>query len=292
MLQDAALGLPAEKIHQFEGVGVLYPTDADKLTAMIDGYLARVQPTQGSPIALVVPHASYYLSGQVAAYGFRQLANYEYDVAVIIANDHFRPLAMPIAVWTTGAWQTPLGIVAVDTDLAQALVNADPRITANEAAFANEHPIEAEVPFLQRVCPNCKIVPVIMGTNYPAEVNALADALIQLLPGRRAIIIASSDLSHFPTYRDAQDIDSTTLSAIAGFSPKVLRTTIIQQMARRKTLTTCACGEGAILTAMQAARGLGANTGTVLYYANSGDLPEARKDSVTGFGAVMFWQSH
>jgi MEMO1 family protein len=111
-----------------------------------------------------------------------------------------------------------------------------------------------------------------------------------LLPDRRAIIIASSDLSHFPTHDVAYEIDAITLKAIAGLDTREVRLTILEQMRSDiPNLTTCACGEGAVLVVMQVANSLGANTGTVLAYTTSGEPDRARKDWVTGFGTVIFY---
>jgi AmmeMemoRadiSam system protein B len=279
-------------VHRPENEDYLYPVDRTELENMLDAFLTAIEPLGERPIALVVPHGSYIMSGEVAAHGYKQLEGYDYDVAVIIGVDHFRPLAMPIAVWTTGAWETPLGKVQVDADLAQALVAADKRITANREVFSQEHPIETQIPFIQRTCPSCKIVPVIMGNEYKADIDALANALIELLPGRRAIIIASSDLSHFPTNEVAYEIDALTLEAIASLDAREIRATILEQMSSGiPNLTTSACGEGAVLVAIQAAKSLDANAGAVLAYTTSGELPGARKDWVTGFGTVVFYKN-
>ena len=158
-------------------------------------------PIDGAPVALIVPHAGYTYSGQVAAAEFKQLAQGTYDVAVIIGADHAEPISDPIAVYPEGGFETPLGVVPVDADLAHALIAADPRIKADPAAHVGEHVIEIELPFLQRVCPGCRIVPVLIGTDDPAAVEALGNALAKVLPGRRAVMIASSDLSHYPARR-------------------------------------------------------------------------------------------
>jgi AmmeMemoRadiSam system protein B/AmmeMemoRadiSam system protein A len=270
--------------------GTWYPSEPDALRSMVDEMLAGVEPVDGAPIALIVPHAGYVYSGPVAAAGFRQLQEGEYDTAVIIAADHQMPLSNPISVWTEGGFETPLGVVPVDVELAQQLVAADPRITADFAAHEGEHPIEIELPFLQRVCPNCRIVPVLMGADDDETVQVLADALVKLLPGRRAVVIASSDLSHYPSYNDALAVDGATLAAIEAGDPSGVRSAIAASMAANvPNLATCACGEGAILVAMRVAQGLGANTITVLRYANSGDTPYGDKERVVGYGAVMFW---
>lgn len=270
--------------------GSWYPADSDELAAMVDSFLEAVQPVDGQPVAIVVPHAGYVYSGPVAAYGFKQLAQGEYDVAVIIAADHQLPLSNPISVWTEGGFETPLGVVPVDAELARALVAADPRITSDPAAHQDEHPIEIELPFLQRVCPQCRIVPVLMSGDDEESVAALADALMSVLPGRRAIIIASTDLSHYPAYQEARSIDAATLAAIETWDPaRVRETTAGLMRAGYANLATCACGQGPILAAMRAAQGLGADTVTVLNYANSGDSPYGDREAVVGYGALMFW---
>jgi MEMO1 family protein len=292
--------------------GQFYPADPDELADVVDALLEEAKSlgavsvrrpstnvgeetissaNAGDAIALIAPHAGYVFSGQVAAYSFHQLADRDVQVVVMIASDHREPLADPIAVWTEGAWRTPLGLVDVDTELAKALVKADARIVDDESVFAGEHPIEVPLPFLQRACPQCRIVPVMMGSDAPEDVAVLASALVELLPDRHAVILASSDLSHYPAYEDAQAIDGATLDAIASFDAEMVRAAIARAMAQRTpNLLTCACGQGPILVAMEAARGLGADTASILHYANSGDVPEGNRGQVVGYGAVMFWQ--
>mgnify|MGYP005843954095 CR=1 FL=1 len=168
---------------------------------------------------------------------------------------------------------------------------ADARITDDPAAHAGEHMIEIELPFLQRVCPHCRIVPILMGSDDDETVKALTDALLAVLPGRRAVVIASSDLSHYPSGADAQTVDNLTLAAILSGDPAQVRQTIRQQTARGYPgLLTCACAEAPILVTMQVAQGLGADSVQLLRYAHSGDAPGASTDQVVGYGAVMWWR--
>ncbi len=278
-------------IRQPAFAGSWYPADRDELGRIVEDLLGAVQPIDGAPIALIVPHAGYEYSGAVAASGFAQLRNAAYDTAVIIAADHQEPISNPIAVWPDGAFETPLGTVPVESDLAQALIAADPRIKADRAAHRGEHPIEIELPFLQRVCPQCSIVPVLMGTDDEGVIEALSDALLKVLPGRRAVIIASSDLSHYPKQNDAVQVDSATLSAIETSDPARVRQTLTALMAMGiPNLVTCACSEGPILATMRAASGLGADTTTILNYANSADAPGGDSQQVVGYGAAMLWR--
>jgi len=272
--------------------GSWYPADPQELADTVDGYLNVVTAVEGKPIALVVPHAGYPFSGPVAAYGFKQMEGGDYEVAVIIAADHQPPISNPISVWAKGGFATPLGVVPVDEDLAQALIKAEPRISFDSAVFKGEHPIEIELPFIQRVCPACKIVPVLMGTEDEEDIQALAKALLAVLPGRKAVVIASSDLSHYPTYKDALSVDHATLSAIETGNQEQLHKTTVQMMSQdMSNLVTCACGESAIRVTMLVAQGLGADRVTTLHYANSGDSPQGDKSQVVGYGAVMFWHN-
>ena len=282
---------PAGRIRPAAVAGSWYPDDGGELAALIDEMLGAVDLIDGAPIGLVVPHAGYAYSGPVAACGFKQLEEAPVDVAVIIASDHQAPLSNPISVWAEGGFETPLGVVPVDAELAQALVEADPLVTSDTAAHEDEHPIEIELPFLQRVCPDFRLVPVLMGAADEETVAALADALLSVLPGRRAVVIASSDLSHYPAYDDARVADGATLTAIETGDPARVRETIRSVMAAGlPNLVTCACGEGPILVMMRVAQGLGADTVTILRYANSGDSPHGSRDQVVGYGAVMLWR--
>jgi AmmeMemoRadiSam system protein B/AmmeMemoRadiSam system protein A len=283
--------IPADKIRPSVIAGSWYPDDPEALREMVDTMLDAAKPVDGAPVALIVPHAGYVYSGPVAAYGFKQLEEGDYEVAVIIASDHQAPLSDPISVWVEGGFETPLGVVPVDAEIASALVAAHPDISNNPASHAGEHPIEIELPFLQRVCPGCRIVPILMGSDDEDSVLALSDALLSVLPGKKAVLIASSDLSHYPSYQNAVQIDGATLAAVETGDPAQVRAVTSEVMAMGyPNLATCACGRGPILVAMQVAQGLGADTTDVLLYANSGDSPYGNQDQVVGYGAVMIWR--
>ena len=282
---------PLGRIRRAVVAGSWYPGEPEELARQVDSMLASVDPVDGAPIALIVPHAGYAYSGPVAATGFKQLGEGQYDIAVIVASDHQMPLSRPISLWAEGGFETPLGVVPVDTEVSEALLAADPRIRFDPEAHEGEHPIEIELPFLQRVCPTCRIVPLLMGTDDEETVEALARALLQVLPGRRAVILASSDLSHYPSYDQAIGVDAATLGAIETGDPARVRERIDELMAvGTANLVTCACGKGPILVAMHVAKGLGADTVTVLGYANSGQTLRGDRSRVVGYGAVMFWR--
>lgn len=271
--------------------GKFYPAQPAELAAMVDGFLAGHEPGKGRPIALVVPHAGYIYSGPVAGYAYAELRGQRYEAVILIGQNHYRSDFSGVAVYPGGAFETPLGLVPVHAVLAQALLQAAPALQSDPELQRLEHSLEVQLPFLQRVLPGTPIVPILIGQPTRENSRLLSDALATVLPGHDVLLIASSDLSHYPAYDDAVRSDQAILSAITTLDPAVFQRTVAQQMARGipNLLTTC-CGQEAIAVVMEAAVQMGANRAAVLRYANSGDVPEGRRDQVVGYGAVKFWK--
>ncbi len=270
--------------------GSWYPDQPEELARLIDGYLNLVRPVDGAPAALIVPHAGYRYSGLVAAHGFRQLEGGNFDTAVLIASDHQPPISRPISVWAKGGYETPFGVLPVNEELAGRLIDHDERIRFDPETHAHEHSIEIELPFLKQVCPDCQIIPVMIGGADEGTVRVLAEALLEVLPPEGVVIIASSDLSHYPSYEHAREVDESTLAAIELGEREELRRVIQESMAKGiPNLATCACGEVPIRVAMQVASGQGADRISLLSYSNSGEVENGDRARVVGYGAVMFW---
>lgn len=273
-----------------------FPGDPEKLAAMVDSYLAEAEKDaekiEGEPIALIVPHAGYIYSGWVAAYAYRQIEGLDYDTVVVIGDTHARGGTAPIAVWARGAYETPLGAVPVDEEVAAALLAADARILFDRAGHESEHPVENQIPFLQRVMSSdFKVVPIVLHDDSLEVAEVLSQALVEALAEREALIVASTDLAHWPAYDDARASDAAMLAAIEALDPQALLDTDREWMGKGiPDLATTMCSKGSVLTAMLAAPQLGANQVTVLKYANSGDVPIGERDRVVGYGAVMFWR--
>jgi AmmeMemoRadiSam system protein B/AmmeMemoRadiSam system protein A len=273
--------------------GTFYPDDPDELATMVDAFLESVEDTYGDPIALIVPHAGYVYSGWVAGYAFKELEGVAYDTIVIIGPNHRHATFQDISVYARGAFRTPLGLIPVDEEIAQALLDMDEHIVFKPDVHAAEHSIEVELPFLQRIYQDLEIVPVVIGQPTEENIEILTEALVEVLDDRKALIVASSDMSHYPPYDDAVRVDSATLAAMETMDPQALLSTIKDSMTSAiPNLGTCLCGEGPVLTAMKVAVRLGANQVTVLRYANSADSPFVAGDRsrVVGYGAVMFWR--
>jgi len=271
--------------------GRFYPDDRADLATAIDAVVGRARAPLGPrPVALVAPHAGYVFCGSILGEAWRQARGHDYDLIVLLGTNHTRADLNGVAVWTGGAWRTPLGATAVDVPAAKALVAADPTdCTEDPAAHEREHSIEVQVPFAERLFPGVKILPAVVGTEDLARLERFGKALAQVVRNRRALIVASSDLSHYPPRAEAEAVDRAVLAAIAGFDPAAVQKTIAAEMRRQVPgLATCACGEAPILAAMVAARALGATHGAVIRYANSGDVPSGDKNEVVGYGAVAF----
>lgn len=271
--------------------GQFYPSDPDELSRMVEAMLNRAEKLLISPPRiLIAPHAGYIFSGQVAAWAFKQAEGFRYDAVVIIGVNHYAPGFKQVSVYAGDAFETPLGLAPVAKDIARSLLQHK-GIVSDQEPHRREHSIEVEVPFIQKVLPGTPIVPIVIGE--PSEENAylLVDALVEVAKKRNLLFVASSDLSHYPSYEDAKKVDRATLEAILSMDPQVFLKTTKEWMNKGiPNLGTCACGQGAILTAMALAQKLGLNRATVLRYANSGDTPFGDEERVVGYGAVAFWK--
>jgi hypothetical protein len=258
--------------------GSWYPGTATALAAEVDAYLeaARATPPPGRLVALVSPHAGLRYSGPVAACGYGLLRGREGEVTVVLVGPSHRAAFEGVAVHAKGAWETPLGRAPIDEETAQALLDADPVMADDPGVHRDEHSLEMQMPFLQRLLPGLRIVPLMMGSQSRREVEALAKALAKALAARPALLVASSDLSHYQPAVVANRVDAAVVDAVSRFDEGAL-------MARLETRDNVACGGGPVVAVMKAARALGADRATVLKYGDSGDVGEHDKSHVVGY---------
>ena len=160
--------------------GTWYPGDPSTLTGEIRSYLQKVpEQTVGGPVVgLVSPHAGYAYSGQIAAYGYRLVEGRRYDAVVVIGPSH-RVLFHGASVWPWGGYETPLGVVPIDSELAEAILGADPVLNSDRKPHAAEHSVEIQLPFLQVVLGTFAFVPIVMGSQDYQTCEAVADAIFQ-----------------------------------------------------------------------------------------------------------------
>jgi AmmeMemoRadiSam system protein B len=257
--------------------GSWYPGSAAALTAEVDEYLEAAGDVSvpGRLVALISPHAGLRFSGPVAAYGYGLLRGRSPLTAVIVGPSH-RAAFEGVAVHAHGAWDTPLGRAPIDEDVAEALVASDAEVFEDVSVHREEHSLEMQMPFLQRLVPDLRVVPVMMGHQSRAHVEALAAALANALEGRKdAILVASSDLSHYHPATVANREDAVVVEQVGAFDEESL-------MRRLETHDNVACGGGPVVAVMKAARALGADRATVLRYADSGDAGGG-KGQVVGY---------
>jgi len=260
--------------------GSWYPGHPETLLSAIDQYFGRVRETvTGEITALVAPHAGLVYSGPVAAHAYRQLEGRAYDVVVMVGPSHHVGFE-GVAIVARGVFETPLGDIEVSAADADAIIASAPVVCELPAAHQREHSLEMQLPFLRRVLPGVPIVPLLMGHQSRATMTSLADGLAAALKSRRALLIASSDLSHYHDSRRAAMLDRVIVEAVDRFDPEAVERALARDPGH-------ACGGGPIVSVMRAARALGAADARVLCYADSGAV-SGDTTAVVGYCAAVF----
>lgn len=260
--------------------GSWYPGTAPALAAAVDRHLAlATREVGGDLMALVAPHAGLMYSGPVAAYAYRLLRDRPFDVAVLVGPSHFVGFD-GVAMYRAGGFETPLGVAPIDEACAEALRAASPIFRDHPGAHAREHSLEMQLPFLQRVAPDAKILPLLMGYQTAETARALGDALAVALDGRKALLIASTDLSHYHDAATASRLDAVVIDHVTRFDADGLQRALDLQPEH-------ACGGGPLVAVMRAAKLRGARDAVVLDYADSGDV-SGDKSAVVGYLAAAF----
>ena len=291
-VEQASNDMPKE-IRPPAVAGQFYPAAAEEITEQINGYLkqASTPPVAGEIKAIIVPHAGYDFSGQVAAYAFKLLEGVKINTAVLIGNSHTAYFD-GAAIDSSDVWQTPLGQVAVDKELADKLIKADSAIKYDASVHGQDHVLEVEIPFLQVVLAgNFKIVPIMLGNKADDSYKKLAKALKDNL-GENDVVVVSSDMSHYPKHEDANKIDRGALEKIKSGKvdelEKYVESVENSGVADEQTVL---CGLDAVKTLLELARLSGWDKIEVLKYLNSGDVSGiGDKNRVVGYGAVAFAQ--
>lgn len=265
--------------------GSWYTASKEELTTELQSYLDRADPdkVEGDIFAVIAPHAGYRYSGQVAAYGYKAVRGRGIKSVILIGFTH-RPKFDGIAIYDRGSFRTPLGDIAVDSVLASRIATGNPRVSYRPDAFSQENSVEMEVPFIQMALKGSKIVPIAFGAGSFKDVEELAGSLERALRGRDDyLIVASTDLSHYRSYDDANRIDGHLMKVLDGMDPKEL----YEEAALG---TSELCGVMPVATAIMAAKKLGYDKIKVLKYANSGDTA-GDKSRVVGYLSAVIYKS-
>lgn len=266
--------------------GKWYPGSAEALTQTITDYLNHSAPCpiKGRAIGVLVPHAGYRYSGLVAAHAFRCLQGIAPDIVAVVSPYHALHHA-PILIADHDAYYTPLGEIPVDQAAVQdaiAHLHDDHGLDVARPKLDQEHSLEIELPFLQHcLAQPFTLLPVMIRQQSDQAAWAIAQTLVTVLADRQAVLVASSDLSHFYPDEVARQFDGEILARAEAFDPQAV-------LAAEDEGAGFACGRGAIAAIMWAAKGLGADCCQVVKYATSGDVTGDRQ-SVVGYGAAVLY---
>jgi len=268
--------------------GTWYDADPAALGRSVVSYLdhASFPQLNGEVIAVIAPHAGHLYSGPVAGYSFAAVRNRTFDLVAVISPMH-QPYSASLLTTAHAAYATPLGDVSVDraalTDLS-ARLKSTLGYGLTEIAYDREHSLEIELPFLQKALSGSfKLLPVMVRAVEPEVSRALGAALAEILREQNALLVASTDLSHFYDQDTANILDGEMLRCVESFSPEA----VFEAERHDKGY---ACGLGALTAVMWAARGLGADSIKVLHHATSGDVT-GDHSSVVGYGAAVILKS-
>lgn len=268
--------------------GMFYAGSARELTEQIEWcYKSELGPGatpqvdslgRREIVALVVPHAGYYYSGPVAAHAYKELAKDGISDAAIILGPNHTGYGSLVSLWARGGWETPLGRVDIDEGLAAKLLKEGRgTIEADDRAHMHEHSIEVQLPWLQHLYGELKIVPIAMMAQDVETARTIGEAISKI--GGNIVIIASSDFSHYEAHPIAVDKDRSVIEAIINLDEEEL-------YRRRESLDSTMCGFGPIASAIVAAKEMKAKGATLLKYATSGDTT-GDFSSVVGYASIV-----
>ncbi len=257
--------------------GQFYPGSASQLRAMIEMLVDKKTKKQDAA-GLVLPHAGYAYSGSVAG---AVLSRIKFKDTFIIIGPNHHGRGKPLSIMTHGAWETPLGEVKIDSELAGQILADSSHLQEDAAAHQYEHSIEVQIPFLQYFKPDIRIVPITLayasGDVYKEIGKEIAKAVKEL--NREVIIIASSDMTHYESQESAKQKDTQAIDAVLELNEDEL-------LRRVEELDISMCGYAPTVALISAAKELGAKTAELIKYQTSGDIT-GDYSSVVGYAGII-----
>jgi hypothetical protein len=250
---------------------MFYPRDPSHLEQLLETFFRNAPAGTGKALGIVSPHAGYVYSGAVAAASFAQLDPAFDGTFVVVGPSHRGYLTCASRI----PWETPLGIVDVDTKFVDAL-----DLEVDEFSHRSEHSLEVQMPFIKYRFPRARVVPVMMGEQGIASAQRLSESILKAarITNQEIRIVASSDFSHYIPAATARDDDTFAIGALADLDiPEFYR--------RIEERGVSACGYGPIAAMCLACREMGAVKGDLIRYGTSGDITGDR-DQVVGYAAI------
>ncbi len=257
--------------------GQFYPGSASTLEEQIKQFIDEGAPKE-EVLGLVSPHAGYMYSGPVAG---AVISRIEFKDTFVIMGPNHTGLGQPFSIMTEGTWRTPLGEVEIDSALAKRILQSSPTLKEDHVAHLEEHSIEVQLPFLQYFKPDVKIVPIVLthatGDTYKEIGKGIAGAIKDLK--REAIIIASSDMTHYENQESANMKDNLAIEAILELNEDEL-------LERVAEYHITMCGYAPTVALLSACKELGARQAELVRYQTSGDITGDYR-SVVGYAGVI-----
>jgi AmmeMemoRadiSam system protein B len=278
-----------EKLRFSAVAGQFYPGEREELSQMIDEFLknTKVPKIEGEIFGILVPHAGYIFSGPVAAHCYKAIQGKNFETVILIGDSHYEYFD-GVSVWDREEWETPLGRVKVDEELAKEILNFSKRFFVKDSAHLFEHSLEVQIPFLQKVLKNFKILPLIFGSE-DKDWEDLAKAILKLMEKKKILVVASSDLSHYPPYEVALEADKRTIEGILSSDPEKFKEKIETLKKLFPDVDTFACAQDTIKTILEVSKNLKGKA-KLLKYQNSGDTIYGEKTQVVGYSAIAFFR--
>lgn len=283
------------QVRQAAVAGSFYPSSTSELDTKISDFLSKSEKisASGKLRILIVPHAGIEYSGGVAAAGFKQLEGGDYTKVIILGASH-RSWFDHAAVYAKGSWETPLGKIAIDEELTSSIIDKEKKILADTVPHGDEHSLEIELIFLQRVLKNFEIVPILVSNPSEQLIDTLAKKISDNFTDD-TLLIVSSDLSHYPDWKTANVVDDKTVKSILSGKKDTFEATIKNiENQSYQNLDTAACGFQALRIALKVSENLRLQDLKKIKYQNSGDLPAQAgvagdKSRVVGYAAIGIW---
>lgn len=265
--------------------GLFYDDNPETLRKNIEKMLNNVEDNDNKEdiVAGIVPHAGYIYSGQTACYTFNEIKKGQIPDTFIILGPNHTGYGSRIDVCDYDKWETPLGLVDVDTEFIQELINVDRNVYIDNNAHVNEHSIEVELPFLQYICDDneFKIVPIVISRQIPELCEQLAESLKKVSDklNRKCVVLASTDLTHYEDSETAKYLDSKVIKSVENMDMKQLVKDILEY-------DITMCGYGPVITAINYCKLSNANSSYVLKYSNSGEV-NGDYENVVGYMSAI-----
>ncbi|MFY9153918.1 MAG: AmmeMemoRadiSam system protein B [Prolixibacteraceae bacterium] len=271
--------------------GRFYTDKPAELISQLEQLFSKsaLKSSEKTPLAIIVPHAGYVYSGEVAASAYKQIDHkQQFDRIFIIGSSHTTTFS-GASVFCNGNYETPLGTVKVDLDLARKLIAENNLLKCYPEAHQHEHSIEVQLPFLQYYLKtDFKIVPIIIGSST-AETSKKLAAILKPFLNEKNLFVISSDFSHYPVYNDARKVDQLTAEAIqTNKASKVLAVLESNEKRNIEGLATSLCGWSSVLTLLYMTEQLLDVNIDLIQYKNSGDKAFGDKDRVVGYYSISF----